>query len=222
MNIDFIYELINDIINQIFYGGIKLYNSVMKKKARTYLNIFLAAIIIYLWLRMCFGYSGQSFMRGGFRNLKYFTILSNLLEAIACIVFVLKGNEKLKYTAAVSVMLTFTVVVVFLGHVYGYKMMFSGPSLWFHGLVPVIAMMEFIICNKTPMTKRDNLFAVVPLVLYGIGYLGNILINGIVKNDWYHFMSWGYGVGFVIFAVIIITVYLIGLVLRKLNEKVAK
>ena len=159
-------------------------------------------------------------MTGGFRTLKYFTILSNLLEAFACVLFVINGNELIKYVGAVSVGLTFTVVMVFLGPLFGYRMMFYGASLWFHALIPLMAMAEFVMCNSREMTSRDNLYAVFPMLVYGIGYVGNIIIRGIPHNDWYGFMSWGYPVGTVIFALIVAVTYLIGLLLRKINEKV--
>jgi hypothetical protein len=135
---------------------------------------------------------------------------------------IIKPNEKLKYAAAVSVGLTFTVVMTFLGQIYGYRMMFSGSSLWFHGLIPLLAMTEFIFCNKTPMSSKDNFWAVVPMLAYGIVYVGNIFINGIKGNDWYGFIRWGYGVGAVIFMVILGITYLIGFLLRKLNKTVKR
>ncbi len=190
----------------------------MKKLLRSGLNLFMAFIIVVLWLKMALTTSSTAFMAGGFRTLRYFTILSNLLEAFACILLIIKGNEKVKYVAAVSVALTFTVVMVFLGPIFGYPLMFRGSSLCFHGLIPLLSMAEFIFCNKKPMNSKDNLWAVMPMLVYGIGYVGNILINGIPRNDWYGFMRWGYGVGSIIFIVILGVTYLIGLLLRKLNQ----
>lgn len=191
----------------------------MKNKVRTGLNLLMAVIIIIEWGRLCFSITGESFMSGGLRTLKYFTVLSNLLEAAACILFVWKGNELIKYAAAVSVGVTFTVVMIFLGPVFGYAMMFSGPSLWFHGLIPLMAMAEFVVFNESEMSARDNMKACVPLLIYGIGYIGNILMNGVLSNDWYGFMRWGYFIGSIVFLIILAIAYLIGLLLRKLNMK---
>ena len=58
------------------------------------------------------------------------------------------------------------------------------------------------------------------MVIYGIGYVGNILVHGIKGNDWYGVLRWGYGIGAIIFAVIVFITWLIGLLLRKLNQKV--
>ena len=192
----------------------------MKKTARIILNAFLAVMILIQWVILATGIPDSSFMSGGLRTLKYFTVLSNLLEAAACIIWIITENEKIKYVAAASVGLTFTVVMVFLGPLFGYLMMFTGPSLWMHGIVPLAAMAEMIIFNREKMTVRDNLRAVFPMFIYGIFYLGNIIINGIPGNDWYGFMLWGYPGGAAALVIIICVTYGIGLVLRKLNEKV--
>ena len=184
------------------------------------LNAFMAVMIIIQWIRLCLSVRGSGFMSGGLRTLRYFTILSNLLEAYACVMFIRKGNELLKYIAAVSVGLTFTVVMIFLGPIFGYALMFYGASLWFHLLIPLMAMAEFVICNRKKMTVKDNLLTVFPMLVYGISYLGNIIINGIPGNDWYGFLRWGYVVGAVILVIIVIITFLIGFILKKLNEKV--
>lgn len=196
------------------------YNNVMKKTIRIALNAFLAVMVIIQWVILATGIPDSSFMSGGLRTLKYFTVLSNLLEAAACIIWIITGNEKIKYVSAVSVGLTFTVVMVFLGPLFGYLMMFTGPSLWMHGIVPLAAMAEMIMFNREAMTVQDNLRAVFPMFIYGIFYLGNIIINGIPGNDWYGFMLWGYPGGAAALVIIICVTYGIGLVLRKLNEKV--
>ena len=207
-------------VNEWISGQLVYYNINMKKTFRIVLNAFLAVMVIIQWVILSTSIPDSSFMSGGFRTLKYFTVLSNLLEAAACIVWIINGNEKLKYVGAVSVGLTFTVVVVFLGPLFGYLMMFTGPSLWMHGIVPLAAMAECIIFNRERLTVRDNLLAVLPMLVYGIFYLGNIIINGIPGNDWYGFMLWGYPVGAAALVIIVCVTYLIGLVLRKLNEKV--
>ena len=207
-------------VNGWIYGHSVYYNIDMKKTIRIVLNIFLAVMVIIQWMILATSIPDSSFMSGGFRTLKYFTVLSNLLEAAACIVWLLKGDERIKYVAAVSVGLTFTVVMVFLGPLFGYLMMFTGPSLWMHGIVPLAALAECIVFNKERLTVRDNLWAVLPMLVYGIFYLGNIIINGIPGNDWYGFMLWGYPGGVAALVIIVCVTYLIGMVLRKLNEKV--
>ena len=204
----------------------------MKKiNTRILINVFIEIIVPYSWLRMVFSTSDGVLVSTGLRSLKYFTILSNLLEGFASVVFLLNLKNKkqwvnlLKYVAAVSVGLTFLVVVVFLGPLFGYLFMFIGVNFWLHLIVPVLAMVEFVIYNREIFTVKDNLIASLPMVIYGIFYLGNIIINGVGQwpdsNDWYGFMSWGLPVSIVIFFVIVAVTYGIGLVLRKLNGKVS-
>ncbi len=199
------------------------------KRTLVLINAAIAILAPYAWLKMVFGSSDGVLVSAGLRSLRYFTILSNLLAAAAAIIYLLNLNritrniKVLKYVAAVSVGLTFLVVLVFLGPLFGYVFMFTGVSFWLHLIVPVLAMTEFILSNDVEMKRRDNMIAVIPMFLYGIFYLGNILINGIGEwpdsNDWYAFMSWGYPIGFAIFFIIIFVTYLIGLTLRKTNAK---
>ncbi|MBR0474094.1 MAG: hypothetical protein IJJ19_03755 [Erysipelotrichaceae bacterium] len=204
----------------------------MKKiNTRILINVFIAIIVPYAWLKMVFSSTDGVLVSTGLRSLRYFTILSNLLEGFASVVFLLNMKKEkpwvnlLKYVAAVSVGLTFLVVVVFLGPLFGYLFMFIGVNFWLHLIVPVLAMVEFVIYNREKYTVKDNLIASLPMVIYGIFYLGNIIINGVGQwpdsNDWYGFMSWGLPVGIVIFFVIVAVTYGIGLVLRKLNGKVS-
>ena len=190
------------------------------KRFRRYLNIFIILTVFISWGRLSF-FGGKGFMsQENLRSLRYFTILSNILEAIASLVWLWKKDEKLKYVAAVSVGVTFIVVLSFLGPTMGYRVMFAGATFWLHGAVPVIAILEMIFLCEEEMGRKDNIIACLPVLIYGVAYLLNNLINGIgvwpYTNDWYGFLRWGYPVGVVMFTVLILVTYLIGLSLRKL------
>lgn len=199
---------------------------------RIIINLFIAIIVPYAWLKMVFTTSEGVLVTGGLRSLKFFTILSNLLEGFASLMYLINGNKDkrklnvLKYVAATSVGLTFLTVLVFLGPLFGYRFMFIGVSFWLHLIVPVLAMVEYVVFNNCKMNLKDNMMAVVPMLMYGVFYLGNIMINGVGEwphsNDWYGFVSWGMPIGIVIFFVIIAVTYGIGLVLRKMNDRVVK
>ncbi|MBR6425443.1 MAG: hypothetical protein IKS29_05780 [Oscillospiraceae bacterium] len=196
-------------------------------------NFILAAAVLGAWLYMVFhAAGGLALTAAGFANLKYFTILSNLLAGAAAILYaisLLRGKtprwiELLKYSGAVSVGLTFLVVMVFLGPLYGYGSMFRGANLLFHLLIPLAAMAEFaFFLPFRPMRFSESLLATVPMLLYGFGYLGNILLNGRGEwpntNDWYRFTYWGMGVALLIFAVIILATWGIALLLRLANRQ---
>lgn len=132
------------------------------------------------------------------------------------------GIERLKYIAAASVGLTFATVMFFLGPIYGYGEMFKGYNLPLHLIIPMAAILEIIFLSDVTYTRRDNLLAVIPPLLYGLGYLANILINGIGQwpdtNDWYFFFYWGYPVGALIYVALLTATWLIGLLMRKLQR----
>ncbi len=190
---------------------------------RKLLNIIIFIIVMVNWQKMVFVFTDTALTSIGLSSLKYFTVLSNLLEAAACVVWLINGNEKIKYVAAVSVTLTMVVVLTFLGPLFGYIPMFTGVSFWMHLIVPVAALLEVLFWSKAKFSKKDNLIACIPLGLYGIFYIGNNLINGRGQwphtNDWYAFLTWGYPIGFLFFAAIVAVVYLIGLFIRKVRER---
>ena len=253
-------------------------------RIRIVLNTLIAVAAFGSWIYMTL-YGSGTLALSTFSNLKYFTILSNLLEGIASILWVIyavrsatlkkvRANvidtsgaqvsakrealdkaqsaaqvsakrkavtdahpaaeadvlpigessakpavEVLKYAATVSVGITFLTVVVFLGPLYGYPEMFAGPNLWLHLIVPVAALAENFLLCKTAFSARDNVLALVPVLIYGTGYILNNVINGIGEwpdtNDWYSFLMWGYPVGVVIFVVICLVGWAIGRSIRK-------
>ena len=60
---------------------------------RVIVNIGIAAVVIVCWVAMVFG-SGGSLADTGLRSLKYFTVLSNFLAAIAAIVWLCAGRTR--------------------------------------------------------------------------------------------------------------------------------
>lgn len=191
-------------------------------KKRVVFNVIVFVIVLYCWFRMVFGYTNSEFMARGLSSLKYFTILSNLFEALACLIWIYNRNEKIKYIAAVSVTLTMMVTLLYLGPIFGYGMMFAGINFWLHLFVPLLSLLEVLLWNNEKFTKKDNLLACLPLIIYGLFYLGNNLINGKgnwpFTNDWYGFLMWGYPVGIIIFILLILFVYFIGFLIRKIKD----
>ena len=198
----------------------------MKRKIRIPLNLFLAAAVITAWIVMLSG-SEAVLASAGLASLKWFTVLSNLMEAFASLVWLLacimsKNRQSrlantLKFIACVSTGLTFVTVMVFLGPLFGYASMFVGPNLWFHLLIPLLVAAEFVFLDEHEPDGRERMAAVAPMLLYGIFYLLNNIINGRGEypyiNDWYGFLTWGYAIGAAIFVIITGVTYLIGLVL---------
>ena len=140
------------------------------------------------------------FLRSGEGNMavrgvlafRYFTVDSNILAAVAGIFvlrealvslrgaqFVLPRRVQLiKFVGTGAVGLTFTVVMVFLGPLYGYKSMFRGMNLWLHLINPVLAMLSFLLLERgAPLKKRDLLWGLLPVVVYGLVYLVQVVVT---------------------------------------------
>ena len=205
----------------------------MQKKCRVIINLFTAFMPFLAWSSMFRGVYGGVLSSRGLASLKYFTVLSNLLEGFASLIWLsatLFGRRKnhraevLKFIACMSVFLTFLTVVVFLGPLFGYAGMFSGANLWLHLIIPLAAIGECMVFVRESFSVRESLYTIVPVLVYAAGYLGNILVNGrgnIVtgKNDFYGFVTWGIPIGICIFALICLVVFLVSLLLRKICSR---
>ena len=222
--------------------------AVMKKLAlsprrliRPLLYVLIATIVFWSWSTMFHGTTTDQVTRSGFQSLRYFTVLSNLLMGFASIIAFVwevldlaKKRESetpypiwlkiLMLAAVTSVTLTLMTVLLFLGPVFGYVMMFSGVSFYMHLITPLLSILTlavFTMCEG--LRFRSTFIAIVPVALYAVYYVGNILINGVgsglSSNDWYGFMMWGYaGIPFVVL-VMLLAVWLIALGLYFLSAR---
>ena len=183
------------------------------KTCRKTVNILIAVIVPCAWVWMMTRGSG-SLAATGLNSLKYFTVLSNLLEGLASVLFLRSARSaaRLKYIAGVAVTLTFMTVMCFLGPIFSYRFMFKGANFWFHLIVPVLAIIEMLVLDDREHSKKDSLMAVLPLLVYGSFYMGNILLNGPGEwphsNDWYGFARWGIPQGIALFALFCVLTYL--------------
>ena len=168
----------------------------------------------------------------GIENFKFYTVLTNVFCGIIASVFLVfkilkKDTEKirvLKLAAVVGVAITFAVVAFMFGPLYGFLQFYKRGNLYFHLLLPVTAMIEFIVVRRKKMPFRYAVFAAVPTLIYAIGYLLNILINGIGgawpdTNDFYGFLSWGWPIGIAIFTGIPLTAFGVACIFRAISNK---
>lgn len=168
----------------------------------------------------------------GLENFKFYTVLTNVfcgIIALVQLIFILlkKDTDKirvLKLAAVVGVAITFAVVAFMFGPLYGYPQFYKRGNLFFHLLEPLAAIAEFILIRREKMPFRYTVFAAIPTLLYGIGYLLNILINGIggpwpYTNDFYAFLSWGWPVGIAIFTGIPLTAFAVACIFRAISNK---
>ena len=207
-----------------------------RRKIALILNILVIAFAVIGTVLMLFPHSeNEEFLTHGFGNLKYFTVLSNEccgIIAVVCLVCTLRGRRQpmlAKFLAAAAVGLTFLTIVAFLGPMYGFLRMFRGANFFFHLILPLTAMAEFVFCPgdaAEPVTIPFwwTLLTMIPVAVYGAFYLGNCMINGIGEwphtNDFYGFLNWGLPVGLAIFAGIMLAIWGIACVLRAVRARV--
>ena len=116
---------------------------------------------------------------------RYFTVLSNILCAVSSFmvaVFRITGilPEAIllfKYAGTAAVTVTMMTVLLFLGPiVYDYKSLLSGGDLWLHLICPLLAIVTYLIWDKTDVPFWTVLFGVLPVLLYGILYLYRVVL----------------------------------------------
>ncbi len=207
---------------------------VLKKNLNYILNTIIVLLVAIGTVVMFYSKANATgLMDSGLANFKYYTVLSNEFAGIIAVCQLAayargKGYLKaLKLTAVTAVSLTFLVVAFFFGPLYGWLSLYQDANLFFHLIVPVVCMVEFLTARDAEhLSIRDSMLASLSTVVYGIVYLVNILINGKGEwphsNDWYGFLNWGYGMGAVIFAGIILTAFGTACLLRFIKRKTGK
>ena len=205
-----------------------------KDKVQVILNLLIVVFVGFGTYAMLTNVeSGSGLTSSGIENLKYFTVLSNELcgiVALLWLVFCFMGKKQMllaKMMGASATGLTFLIIAAFLQPMYPDLNLYKGGNFWFHLVVPLIAMLEFVLTErKEKIPFRYTIFSAALALIYGIGYLINIGLNGIgtwpESNDWYGFLNWGYPVGIAIFAVIVLMDFGIACLLRFVNRRLNK
>ncbi len=208
---------------------------IMRKKLSMAAKLATGVLVLAAWLLMIRSAAG-TLSDTGVRSLRYFTVLSNFLCGIAALIhFVFLALRKtapswvlrLSYAGTAAVGVTMMVVLLFLGPLYGYLAMLKGANLWFHLLIPLLAILDHILLEPGERPAfRDTFLCLIPPALYGAAYAVNIAVNGIGEwpntNDWYLFFYWGVPVGIVIYAAILLLAWGIALTLRALGKARAR
>ena len=174
----------------------------------------------------------------GLENLKFFTVLSNLLAGTASAAYawvlarspqagrpVPRAVSVLKLAGAASVGLTFLTVVVLFSMIWGLGGMFLGANLWFHLVLPIASMVALCTLDAgLDLRPRDVLLATLPMAVYGVAYYVNILVNGMgegpTSNDWYGLASAGLQWAPIVFAAMFAATLLVALVLYAANRHI--
>ena len=216
-----------------------------KVKVSLILNL---TIVIFVILASIIMFTGFKFMEGEhilestkIGMFRFFTVDSNIFMGIIALVFavyeikLLKGKITdiplkiyiLKLMATVGVGLTFLTVFGYLGPISkgGIPSMIKNSNLFFHLLIPVLSMLNFVLFERTNKLKfRYTFYGVIPALIYSIYYLANVLIhmeNGRVSPiyDWYWFVQGGLWQIIIVMPMMLAITYIISFVLWRLNKK---
>ena len=168
-----------------------------------FLNILIALITLIIVVSF-FRKEGQWVPERGKFALRFFTTLSNILCAAACLLTALAINAggipewiwMLKYIGTAAVTVTMLTVLFFLAPSFGkgaLKVLLSGTDLFMHLITPLLALVSFCVFEKRGMSFGKSLWGMLPVVLYGPVYLYKILFALPEKrwDDFYGFNKQG-------------------------------
>ena len=153
--------------------------------------------------------------------LRYFTVLSNLLCAVAALAVVIcrlggalpDAVRWLKYAGTASVTVTFLTVIAFLGPTLGYKLMLTGPDLWLHLICPLLALLSYFAWDRPDAPFAVVLLALLPVLLYGVLYIYRVLYAP-EERRWKDFYGFNRGGKWPLsYAAMAVAAFLIGLAL---------
>lgn len=121
----------------------------------------------------------------GLKQFRYFTVLSNILGAMAALLMAISqigGSVSrpvflLKYLGTVSVTLTFLTVLLFLAPSQGgFAQWFSGDFFYTHLIGPLLAILSFCLLERQPMRLGTAMMGLLPMLLYGAVYLYKVML----------------------------------------------
>lgn len=202
----------------------------MRRKLALALDAAIALAVGVNWHRMFFSFSeGGALTSVQWGSLKYFTVQSNLLAGITALIslgVLLRRREgdvprwlrHLRWAAAVSVMLTLLTVMCFLGFIYGHGPLLMGFQLWFHLLVPLMALGNFLLLPHDAPALRESWIPVAPMFLYGVGYMANVAVNG-ESGDWYFLVRGSLLTGVISALAMVLATWAIALAVRWLKKR---
>ena len=175
-----------------------------------------------------------------FENFKFYTIDSNILVLLSSLLLsiyeyrLLKGKIKdipnyiyiFKMVSIAAISVTFIITLCFLAPMYGFYGMYNNVNLFYHFVIPVIAFINYFIFEKHDNKYKYALYGVIPMFVYSIYYITNILIHldeGIsFKYDFYGFLQSNINNIYFVLPVIYLLGYLLSLLTIFLNKKFAK
>lgn len=207
------------------------------------LNIIIFLLVTIICLFMFYGirFMGGSKMLEsmGFTMFKFFTIDSNILVGITSLILAIyqilylkKKIDKIpngiyifKQVGVSAVALTFMVTLCFLAPMYGFLAMYNNNNLFLHAIIPILSFISYIGYEHHDNKYRYALYGIIPMAIYSIYYVSNILIHldsgGVTfQYDWYGFLQGNINNFYIVLPIIYLVTYIFSLVIVFLNKKV--
>lgn len=182
-------------------------------------------------------FNANDLIKYGYEAFYFFTTDSNILSAIAALIVlifqirILTGKSReipgwvivLKYISTTAVMLTFTVVMAFLGPLYSYYTVLKGTEIYVHLFGPLLAFVSLWLFEPYyVIPKRFIHLAAIPTLIYGAVYTTEVLIIG-ENGGWKDFYGFNTGGMWYLSVVLIFLVtYILAIVIRLLHNYCTK
>ncbi|MBP5255134.1 MAG: hypothetical protein J6Z23_07135 [Lachnospiraceae bacterium] len=173
------------------------------RKIRAGISILLHLFILAVTVRAVVSFfvaGGDGNMRVyGWPMFRYFTVDSNILLALSGIPVIVKDVRILAgtdtglnrwetlfaYVGTAATTLTFTVVMVFLGPVFGFRLMFLRNNLFLHLISPLLAVAALCFLDHGYVIGwKEGLLGMIPCVVYGLVYFTEVVIIGQENGGW--------------------------------------
>lgn len=199
------------------------------------LNI-LVVVLVFLGVKVMASVRDGVLSSNTWSVFKYFTFQSNILVGIVALLYayfqwqiIKKKRDKIphvlvvfNHVAVTAVGLTFVIVVAFLAPGYGYDKMYNNANLFFHALVPITAIINYLFFEKEAKIRFvETLFAIIPSFLYGVVYfIAVVSLNayGDLTIDFYGFGKDGPFIGALNFLAVMAIAYTFGVFLYFINN----
>ncbi len=188
--------------------------------AAVILNVINAVLIIGAVIAAC--RKAESEQKKKRVVLRYFTVLSNLLCALASLTAaacrtaegIAFGASLFKFVATCAVTVTLLTVFLFLGRAYGgVGELLKGQDLFLHLICPLLAIISYCFFDRVRMGAAYALLGALPVLLYGILYMYKVLFAP-ESSRWEDFYTFNRGGKWpVAFAAMLIAAIIISFIL---------
>lgn len=177
----------------------------MKRSIRTYISLLLKLVVAFFALYGVFlsMNAGADKFMGGIKMLMYFSIQSNIVIAIICLIgiyYIFSKNKTpnlwqiIKFVGTLSITLTGAVFCFVLAPTMGFAA-WNTVNIYTHVIVPIAAVLDFFVTGIDFNIKKKNVvYTIIPPILYliyaSIGYVQNWDFGSGINYP-YFFLNWG-------------------------------